>query len=788
MSANNIVSKENLIIGKTFVSGSDLLCAVPTSSADAVSEEPELRAYKLGKQKCSYNQIELLFYDLRGQNPVGMKISEAIETCIGSEVEDILKESCLKFNVRFLTDMRMNLYIFVVHANAHLKLEGSSPSDGTKYYWMPVTRSNCKKGCRGPVLRGLQRFGKMSRRGEGTEQDSWKEPRHLYIAIDEASTHVCIDPAENPKFRFLLAAYNDLYELLGTTISSSIRVLSNNDAPRGTASLKVHFNLQEGWKHDLPQTPRLSSLPDLRSKDIELYPQLIDGDQTGDESAIVVDGLSAKKTQEFSVKQHEPEKNLTEDNHSLNELCERLFEICASKVGSVISLRTLAALVGTRRKRIYEIFNVLQCVLIVEQKEEREKYSWLGATKISSAIKKLKQEAPLSKKPYRRKQLKYPTDEMVENPIRELTERFIQLFLVNEKRSITLDFAVDALLDPRIDPQTHRCKMRRLTEIARILTVLNLISTKRSFSGSGSLFSWRGASGVKQRLVIADSGKKTLKRRSAGLNPKKKAVKNKDPKFNISKIAMQNMPSLVSETDDDDEILPPLEMECNRLIKRPRLCATAANFTTEKNCASILSKGSMPAPSNPKKIDGYYSRGSDSANPSSPLQNLDHNDADAVNYEVAAMLMCLSSSDQLNSINSKSSPQVILNDQIEAETQQKPPTINEIEEKSICPSNATTELCSKYFEDEAVFHQSDQGFDPLFHLQQIFSPSQIAQLQAENPGFMFDFVRYSRQLYQKWCAKKISTNKQKNLFNPVPIRAIYNTDFVDTLASGQDQM
>ena len=96
------------------------------------------------------------------------------------------------------------------------------------------------------------------------------------------------------------------------------------------------------------------------------------------------------------------------------------------------------------------------------------------------------------------------------------------------------------------------------------------------------------------------------------------------------------------------------------------------------------------------------------------------------------MLLCLSSFDNLNANDEKYSPKIIANPQIETEIQKKPSTINEREEKSKCLSNVTAELCSKYVEGEIVFPQSDQGFNPVFHLQQVFSTSQIAQLQAKN--------------------------------------------------------
>lgn len=193
--------------------------------------------------------MELVIQDLSGGKVTELRVSEAIETVVGSEVEEQLRESCLKFHVRFVNNFRIQLYIYVVYA---IPYGTTRPDKNTiLYHWMPVTRSKCRKGCTGSVIRGLQRFGRMPRRGAAAVdgEDTWKEPRHLYIAIDEASTHVC-PRHETSKFRLLVAAYDDKHQLLGTTVSSSIRVLANNDAPLGAASFKLHCNLKgraDGW-------------------------------------------------------------------------------------------------------------------------------------------------------------------------------------------------------------------------------------------------------------------------------------------------------------------------------------------------------------------------------------------------------------------------------------------------------------------------------------------------------------------------------------------------------------
>ncbi|MCO5609878.1 hypothetical protein L7F22_064111 [Adiantum nelumboides] len=101
------------------------------------------RAYKLGKQKCSYNQVELVVKDMHGSDSE-LQVSEAIETAIGAEIDDLLKESCLKFNVRFVNNDGMHLYIYVVYASPYCSTSRGGSKQTTRYYWVPVTRLNFK--------------------------------------------------------------------------------------------------------------------------------------------------------------------------------------------------------------------------------------------------------------------------------------------------------------------------------------------------------------------------------------------------------------------------------------------------------------------------------------------------------------------------------------------------------------------------------------------------------------------------------------------------------------------
>ena len=128
-----------------------------------------------------------------------------------------------------------------------VKRRGVHDSQG--YCWLPVVRERCVKGCEGPILSAIQRFGKQGRTQKSTAsqkiqrtsakvkptaEDKWKDSRNLFISIDEASNHVCpYGPNKCKVFRLLFGVYEqNTTKLLGSAVSGPIRVLANNDVPK----------------------------------------------------------------------------------------------------------------------------------------------------------------------------------------------------------------------------------------------------------------------------------------------------------------------------------------------------------------------------------------------------------------------------------------------------------------------------------------------------------------------------------------------------------------------------
>lgn len=216
---------------------------------------PELRAYKLGKHKCSYNQIGL---DIMLPNVSGgwnqVPLAEAVEVPFRDEFDKTLLDSSLRFALCLQDGSHLDTYATLVFSEPEQDTDGLAPS-----HWTPVTRSSCSKGCRGPILRGLQRFGK----NQGLPR-LWKSPQKLYIAIDEASTHM-ISPCS--RFRLHIACFNKDQQLVGSSTSRAIKVAANNDAPHGSAHTVIPVYLKgyqgldpSNYKHPGPLRAPLGAL------------------------------------------------------------------------------------------------------------------------------------------------------------------------------------------------------------------------------------------------------------------------------------------------------------------------------------------------------------------------------------------------------------------------------------------------------------------------------------------------------------------------------------------------
>jgi hypothetical protein len=267
---------------------------IPIATKDVVSfveknnppgQNAEVRAYKLGKKKRSYNQVELTIAKALNKNENEnniLQIFEAHERPIGNDIPRDLANSALEYELRLTNGTRARCVIYLVYAEPMgetgketLKRPTSELIvHGEGKMWLPVTRERCNKSCEGPILSAIQRFGKQGRTQPNsssattTQQDlgdksNWKNSKNLFIAIDEASNHVRpFGPNKVKAFRLLFTIFElesdanghaipnvklSEAKFIGSGFSTPIRVYANNDVPKGAAAMQVRCSLQSSW-------------------------------------------------------------------------------------------------------------------------------------------------------------------------------------------------------------------------------------------------------------------------------------------------------------------------------------------------------------------------------------------------------------------------------------------------------------------------------------------------------------------------------------------------------------
>ncbi|KAL0054079.1 hypothetical protein WJX82_003411 [Trebouxia sp. C0006] len=239
------------------------------------SSGDEIRAYKLGKGRWSYNQCELILQQQAAEQDAsrkGVRVTEAIH--INSRVTLPACGHQVPFQLRLNNGYMISITVSLVYEEAHpVHQTGDSEVDDrhTTFLWTPVTRDECSKGCSGPTLKTLQRFGTFGRRSNGPHPVSLssgkadrtaKQAKYMYLSIDEAATHV-----GNKRFRLVAMVYEQNgQQLIGTTCSQPIRVMANNDVPTGAAHIRLSCNIRQewrGWTYSGPMLSRRCLWPSL---------------------------------------------------------------------------------------------------------------------------------------------------------------------------------------------------------------------------------------------------------------------------------------------------------------------------------------------------------------------------------------------------------------------------------------------------------------------------------------------------------------------------------------------
>ncbi|XP_019703649.1 E2F transcription factor-like E2FE isoform X2 [Elaeis guineensis] len=229
---------------------------------------------------------------------------------------------------------------------------------------------------------------------------------------------------------------------------------------------------------------------------------------------------------------------------SLGLLCSNFVSLYDRDDVESVGLDDAARRLGVERRRIYDIVNVLESVGVLARKA-KNRYSWIGFSGIPKALDELKEEAlkeisgtdgqcvkvlededegKLSDQngnfgDYKPSpaaigaasslctvacKARSVTDNRREKSLGLLTQNFVKLFLTTDVSpppplfhadTVSLDEAARLLLGDGHDSSQMRTKVRRLYDIANVLSSMNLIEKTQQLETRKPAFRWLGTKG-----------------------------------------------------------------------------------------------------------------------------------------------------------------------------------------------------------------------------------------------------------------------------------------------------
>lgn len=276
---------------------------------------------------------------------------------------------------------------------------------------------------------------------------------------------------------------------------------------------------------------------------------------------LIADTSSQSQNQAYSRKQK-----------SLGLLCSNFLSLYDKGDVRLIGLDDAALRLGVERRRIYDIVNVLESVGVLARKAKNQ-YTWKGFGAIPAALKELKGEgmsvnlstidgnydAKVSDDEDDDERLSNPStgsqneksnpstgvksatkESRREKSLALLTQNFVKLFLCSSAELISLDDAARQLLGDGHNSSIMRTKVRRLYDIANVLSSMRLIEKTHTTDTRKPAFRWLGCEG-KAELESASNDSRKRMFGSDLTNTTFKSTKVEDGDLNVNSKVQKQM-------------------------------------------------------------------------------------------------------------------------------------------------------------------------------------------------------------------------------------------------------
>lgn len=284
-----------------------------------------------------------------------------------------------------------------------------------------------------------------------------------------------------------------------------------------------HSSLTEPWTPTANLKMLISAAsPDIRDREMKkvLFRPIENEKETLKSPEPVVEETEAEEYSQFEAAEEEDEmeKKPSRKQKSLGLLCQKFLALYPDypPLDSPIwiSLDKVATSLGVERRRIYDIVNVLESLMIVGRMAKNS-YTWYGRRRLEAMLKELQcrgrqqgyhlqmelgteaRDCGASRDEDGDGDGGNATGNRKDKSLRIMSQKFVMLFLVSKTQTVTLDAAAKILIEDSQDSSSHskyKTKVRRLYDIANVLTSLSLIKKVhvREERGRKPAFKWLG--------------------------------------------------------------------------------------------------------------------------------------------------------------------------------------------------------------------------------------------------------------------------------------------------------